>query len=59
MNDSGPVGVLLLFAVIYAWLAWTVASMLAKRFRRFRVATLLLVMALISVVLGLIINVMR
>jgi hypothetical protein len=53
MNDSGPIEVLVLFGVVFAWLAWTVALGVVKRFHRFRVSTLLALMTLTSVLLAL------
>lgn len=50
--DTGPTPVLLLIGVVYAWLAWNVVLLAVKRFRRFRLATLLVVVAIVSVALG-------
>ena len=53
MKNSGPAAVLILFALIYSWIVINVASIAAKRFKRFSLRTLLIATTLASVVLGL------
>jgi hypothetical protein len=51
--DSGPAPVLILLALLYAWMVFNVASVVAKRFKRFSLRTLLIGITLANIVLGL------
>jgi len=51
--DSGPAPVLILLALLYAWMLFNVSSVVANRFKRFSLRTLLIGIAVANVLLGL------
>jgi hypothetical protein len=51
----GPVVVLIRFALIYAWMVFNVAAIVAKRFKNFSLRILLIGITLANLVLGLIV----
>jgi hypothetical protein len=57
--DSGPVEVLALFALLYCWMAYNVALIVAKRFKRFSLRMLLIGITLANAMLGLAIYALR
>jgi hypothetical protein len=59
MKDSGPVEVLMLFALLYCWMLYNVAAIVAKRFKRFSFRTMLIGITLANVALGLAVYALR
>ena len=52
---DGTLWILLLFCLVYSWLLFNLAALLASRFKRFSLRTLLIVTALVATALAVIV----
>jgi hypothetical protein len=52
LRTDGPLWVILFFGLVYSWLIFNAALLLAGRLKRFSLKTLLIVMTIVSALLG-------